>query len=575
MQLSKAELHALRDWLLTHYLEDPLKTKRVAESLGLWQWLRGELDKPLALQLARLDPSYFLEYTMVDPDTGGPIQQQGFQREWQTLMSDNDWSLIGAPRGHGKTIQVVGRQVWNLGTNPNARIKIIGSSDDKAKEILGLIRDLIAKSAAVQDVFPHLKIDGALGDTKDKFFVERPIQQRDPSVEASGWSSTGAGGRADYLICDDVVDPKNALVNPAMREQVKTVMSETWFSLVANSGKVVWICTPYHQMDASHAYKSMGVTRDEMLSGLKPGGTKPWAVWWVPAIQYINVTDEDGNPKTRLKVNDKGEFVLDPETGEHVTEYVQEKKLLWPTYWTEEKLEMRRAIIGNRAFTRQFLLQSMSDDERTFAEIDLKASFDYELRDIGDGVPEHWPTFGGIDLASALSERGAWTVIWTIARHPEDGTLYLKEMVRKKLRFTEILEEIENAFMRHKWRFAYVENNIFQKAVEDAANETLKHIPLQGFTTGAWNKHHQQAGLPGMATAFGKGLFHLPAAKFNSEGFLTDADGSPYATFLEELRSHPGGEYSDTIMALWFAYRAALEGTGEFANSYLDAVAAA
>lgn len=527
------------DKLVNLFLGNPEKGKAVAEEFGLWDTLRDTVLKPIHMALCRKNVDWFIEYVSQDPETLLYLKQQPFHKKWQALITENDRVLIAAPRGHGKSVQLVGRLVWELGRNHNLRIKIIGSSDDKAKEILGLARELISKSERVQAVFPDLVVDTDRGDTQTKFFVMRDIPQRDPSVEASGVLSTGAGGRADLLVCDDVVDMKNSVINPAMREQVIKTIKETWFSLVSSTGKIVWICTPYHIADCTHDLKNSGA----------------FTIWWTPAITYQIHYDEEGNP------------IIDEATGNpQVT-----KTILWPDKWSDSKLESRRQELGDRAFTRQYLLNAMSDEERTFPENSLLRSFDVMLADIGDGIREDWPTYGGVDLASALGKKNAHSVVWTIAKNPENGKLYLKELWRQRIQFNGIMSEIKRQCRRHKWRLAYVENNAFQQAVLDALESEDKSLPIAGFTTGAYNKKHEEVGLPGLNIAFEKGLFALPAAKFP----LAPDDTSLLATFMGELRAHPGGEFSDTIMALWFAYRAAIECGSDFEDSYVESIEAA
>jgi hypothetical protein len=521
------------------FVADPDKGKAVAQEYGLWSLLRDTVLKPILLALCRINVNWFIEYVSQDPETMQYLVQQSFHKEWQAMISAFDRVLIAAPRGHGKSVQLIGRLIWELGRNHNLRIKIIGSSDDKAKEILGLARELISKSIRVREVFPTLIVDTERGDTQAKFFVMRDIPQRDPSVEASGVLSTGAGGRADLLICDDVVDMKNSIINPALRDQVTKTIKETWFSLVSASGKIVWICTPYHIADCTHDLKSSGV----------------FHIWWTPAITYKIHYDNDGNP------------IIDEETGQpKVT-----KTILWPSKWSEEKLEARRLELRDRAFARQYLLNAMSDEERTFPETSLERSFDKLLAYIGDGIKEDWPTYGGADLASALGKKNAFSAVWTIAKNPEGGKLYLKELWRRRVQFNDIMSEIKGQCKRNRWRLGYVENNAFQQAVLDALEAEDKSLPIKGFTTGAYNKKHEKVGLPGLNVAFEKGLFAIPAAKFP----LSPDDTSLLATFIGELRAHPGGEFSDTIMALWFAYRAAIECGSDYEESYVDAVEAA
>lgn len=549
------------DMVIEKFLLDPDEGERIAREYGLWEAVCSTVGRMVRLALCRQDVNALIEYVIVDPETGDLAQQQDFHMEWQQNITDHKRVLIVAPRGHGKTMQVVARIVWEIGNNPNIRIKIIGSTDDKAKEILGLVKNMIKKEPKIREIFPDLEVDEALGDTKGAFFVYRSnVTMRDPTCEAAGVLSAGAGGRADLLVCDDVVDMKNSVINPQDRAKVIRVVKETWFALVASKGRIVWIATPYHIADATH--------------NLRDASGDIWKVWWTPAIQYIKKYDSESEP---IMVP-----VTDPDTGEAVMvdgkiKLTQKCEViyLWPDKWNEETLKNKAieldGVPNGRIFSRQYLLNAMSDDERTFSEETLKRSYNYDLHDIGVGIDDDWPTFGGVDLASALGKKAAWTVVLTLAKNPGTGKLYIKSIYRKRMGFTKTIEVIIDEFKAHKWRNALCENNGYQKAVIDAADSGFKDLPMSGFHTSASGKADEMIGLPGLAVAFSKGLFALPAARLP----LPHEDTSELAVLMEELSSHPGGEFSDTVMALWFAYRAAIEGQGDYQTSYVDAAIAA
>jgi hypothetical protein len=540
-------------------LSDPVEGERIAKEFGLWSIVRDTILKPLRLVLARKDVNHFLEYVIEDPETLEYAKQQSFHKEWQALITEFKRVLIVAPRGHGKSIQLITRIVWEIGKNPNIRVKIIGSSDDKAKEVLGLVKAMIKNSERVHEVFPDLRIDDELGDTKAAFFVVRSnVTMRDATCEASGVLSTGAGGRADLLVCDDVVDMKNSVINPALRDQVIRTVKETWFSLVAATGRIVWIATPYHVADATH--------------NLRDEGASIWHIWWKPAIKYTLLWDEEGEPIMEEVLDEEsGEKIIDPRTGKIKLKQAVSTEYLWPEKWNAKTLADKKIEVGPRVFARQYLLNAMSDDERTFPDANLAKSYDFTIHDIGVGIEDEWATFGGIDLASALGKKAAYTVVCTLALNPNNGRLYIKSLYRKRMGFTKTIEVIVDEFTRHKWRNAFCENNGYQKAVEDSMDENFKSIPIAGFHTSATGKADALVGLPGMSVAFSKGLFAIPAAHFP----LADDDTSDLGILMQELATHPGGEFSDTVMALWFAYRAAIEGQGDYQDSYISAVEAA
>lgn len=545
--------------LVVYTIKHPKKGMQWAMAYGVWDAVKKHLLHKARINLCQHDINTFIEYVIVDPETDLNAKQQPFHREWQKLITERRRVLIVCSREHGKTVQLASRIVWEIGKRPNIRIKIIGSTDEKAKEILGMVAKMIRTNPRVKEVFPTLEMDATAGggDTKTSFFVVRSNStMRDPTCEAAGVLTAGAGGRADLLVCDDVCDMKNSVINPATREQVKKTVKDVWFSLVsAKTGRIVWIATPYHTADATHDVRDT------------PG--KLWAIWWKATVTYERLFDEEGQPLMEdVRDAETGALVYDVTSGKPKQRQRVKPHYLWLEKWDADTLRDKEIELGPRSFARQFLLNAMSDDERTFKETDLVKSYDRDLLDIGDGVDANWPTFCGIDLASAMGKKAAWTVITTLAKNPGTKKLYIKHMCRRKMGFTETMERIVEGWDAQHWRFGYVENNGYQKAVEESLDKRFKEIPLAGFHTSAGGKVDEKVGLPGMSVAFSKGLFALPAARFP----LPPEDTSELGALMSELQSHPGGEWSDCVMSLWFAYRAAIEGQGDFVEAYLQAM---
>jgi phage terminase large subunit-like protein len=89
-------------------------------------------------------------------------------------------------------------------------------------------------------------------NTKHKIVVERNYISRDASIEALGVLSTATGGRADILAADDVVDRRNALELPKLRETVKSAWDSDWSNLLEPGGQIIYDATPWHVSDLTH-----------------------------------------------------------------------------------------------------------------------------------------------------------------------------------------------------------------------------------------------------------------------------------------------------------------------------------
>lgn len=215
---------------------------------------------------ARTDFNAFVEFCMED-EKGLPVRQAVHHRVWQ-LHLRHCWEsgkhpAILAPFAHGKSVQlIVGLCAFELGRDPNLRIKIVCQTAGKAKERTIAISTFLQKPRYRQ-VFPWVKaVDKNTGLTKSKsakskwtqaeIYLNRGGMAIDPSVQAAGILTSGTGGRADLLLFDDVVDRRNAIDEPALRQKVIENFNEVWMSRLEPHGRVSYIGTPWHQADLSH-----------------------------------------------------------------------------------------------------------------------------------------------------------------------------------------------------------------------------------------------------------------------------------------------------------------------------------
>jgi predicted phage terminase large subunit-like protein len=238
---------------------------------------RAQAHQELITRRARDDFNLFMEYCFADPRTGYPFAQQWFHEEWAAAMANNARQMIVAPRDHGKTTQIVGQAIWQLGRDPNLRIKIACAADGRAKERLFEISQNITGNPRIAEVFPNLRPEIGSEWSKHKIIVKRSARHRDASVEALGITATATGGRCDLLIADDVVDRRNSLSFPALRTQIKQAWKSDWTNLLEPESRVWYICTLWHKDDLSHEilvngeYQKLFYAVDQQFGALWPG----------------------------------------------------------------------------------------------------------------------------------------------------------------------------------------------------------------------------------------------------------------------------------------------------------------
>jgi hypothetical protein len=471
---------------------------------------RRHLAAAVEIELARRDPNAFCEYAMRDPE-GRPWRQAQCHREWQALLPRRGPArvLIGAPRESAKTTQMaIGRVIWELGTNPSLRVKIITSTDDLAGDIVSAIGEHILRNPRVRHAFPHLQPASPSlwpkpGARASRLVVARHSQDKDPSVSGHSVLSTGAGGRADLLVFDDVVDYRNAVASPSLRGRVAQSLLEVWINQLGPTGRAVYVGTVWHEEDLTMQLKD----------------NPAWTVWWRPARDEV--------------------------TGE----------ALWPERWDAEALAAREREIGARAFARQYLLQPLSEEERSFPEEVLAACRDVTAVPGRIEVPDSWPRYCGVDLAASLGQKASWTVMVTVAVDPGSKRRHPLEIIRKRQHFPATIRMIRQQWEQWKPRLICVESNAFQQAVVQELARADCSIPVRAHATGS-EKMDPQIGIPSLSAGMANGSWLIPAGGTPHPGRCECG----WCAWVRELTLHPGGEYTDCVMAMWLCELAAREG---------------
>lgn len=471
------------------------------------------LVKEARLELARRDPNTFAEYCFTDKD-GYAWKQADFHKEWNSLIPPADEKqhliLIEAPREHAKTTQLpIARSIWELGRDPNLRIKIVTGEDELGVDILNEIAQNLEHNEKIHEVFPHLKPDKTQGWTKHKIYVERPVIQKDASVHVASILSSGVGGRGDLIFFDDIVNQRNAVFQPALRPVVKETFRNVWMNLLVPNGRAVYTFTPWHADDNSQDLKK----------------ERAWKLWSKPAII-------DGEP-------------------------------LWQEKWSLFTLEQRRIAIGERAFARQFMLIPLSAEETTFSKEVVDTCIRYDLT-LGSLYPKEWSRYVGIDLASSLGKKASYTVIFTATVDPETGKRFPIDIVRLKIKFPELIKLIEIQATKHQWDLGYVENNSFQDAVAAQIKDKGITTSIQGYYTGSqkWDEH---LGLPSLAAEMSNGGWVIPKGCLGCNRVpcvCHSGDcGCVVCDWERELRYHPVAETADIVMAQWLCSQAIRKNT--------------
>jgi len=202
---------------------------------------------------------------------------------------------------------------------------------------------------------------------------------------------------------------------------------------------------------------------------------------------------------------------------------------------------------------RQYQLQPLSEEESVFPEriiaVCREAGKQWAPGQIE--APSEWPRYIGVDLASSMGRKAAYTVAFVIAVGP-DTKRYPIEIERARLSFDQTVELVARLWVMHRPIQVRVENNAYQDALLQHLRARYPAMPIVGHTTGK-QKADEEIGLPGLATTMANGGWVIPSGGEPHAGDCI----CPWCAWVAELRSYPVGQYSDTVMAMWLADSAA------------------
>lgn len=487
-----------------------------------------ELDA-MADDYARQSHALFCERVLKNPETGGYCEMADVHalasEHVEEAWAGGYFAGVVMPWDHGKTMTgVVGRTLYELGRNPNLRVKIICNADEMAKQRVQAIGDYISGDEDFQRVFPGCRpsVSETRGATQrwtsSRLLLERDVPSPDQSLEAWGILSSGMGGRADVLLFDDPVDHKNAIVNPGMRTTVKEVYKNVWLSRLVPSGKVAYFATVWHEDD---------LTREQMRN--------PRFFWLVVRVS------EDAS-------------CLECERFVGGSQEVQRFTLpLWERY-NKARLLLRRQELGERAYNRGFRQIPISDADRTFPKFPMAI---VHGRRVDDLCRPSWPCIFGVDLAG---KHRKGTVIFVGRVDPASLVKVPIAILDGKWSGSEKLRMLQAAYERFRPIGIFVENNAQQQDLIDVCMDDPKFsfadpAILHGHLTGD-QKFDPVIGLPSMDVEFERGAaprgWQVPGLEFTGPGHDAEECGPcGWCRWVEEMNMHPFGKQTDAVMAAW------------------------
>ena len=448
------------------------------------------------IEKARADSDIFAQYVF-------EYRNQPFHTMWHRFIDTHQYGAILSYRGSGKSEQItIPRSCWEIGRNPDIRIKIATESDDLASKILSKISQTLLENDRYHRVFPQVKKARNLPWTRKALYIERKKHLKDPTIEATGILTARTGGRMDLALFDDACGLRNSLLFPKMREVVKEAFFSNWLNMRDDPATFRWyvIGTPWHISD--------------LVSDMR---TNPG----IPKCQETKVGPDFESP--------------------------------WPERHSSDYFREQMRIMGRRHFNRAYRLVALDDSEAWLNPDALLAARDFSLK-AGDLIVNPDITkFTGVDLGHRSGEEHSPSVIFTVGYLPDKRRVPLDIRISHDASPLSIIKVLINEQKLCNSTLTMVENVGAQSYIVDLANQLGPgDHKIEGFFTSASSKFDIYTGVPGLFAEMENSKWVIP---LGTGGTHDEACLCHMCRWMSELRDFPNGKI-DTVMASWLAWQA-------------------
>lgn len=435
-------------------------------------------------------------------------------------------SLILYPAGHGKsTLVSTLLPIWAMCKNPNIRIALVVKNQNDGNKIMRSIhRELVDNLDLVRDFGPFRSDQDGKPWALNKITVaKRTSRSTGATLVIFGAGSKDVlGYRTDWTICDDVVDDNNS-ATPEARLKLRD-----WFDKCVETG-------PEH-----------------VSSRLTVVGTR-----FDPNDLYGDLLEmagesEDGESPEKVYKTQKEDAVADEEN----------HKTLWPDRWPWKRLMMQKIKMGTLNFNKRYRNIAVDASRMVFKEAYVNGGWIGKDRFpgcldesfiIGD-YSENWRRVAGFDPAVGTKRRAKFCAHVVLAAGScikHDLCYWVVDLERDQMTQPQMIDLILGKHQKYLLMNTQVEANSFQGGLVQQIEHEMKQrdlaLMISPHFTNRVNKPDPETGIQMMGPWFERGAFHIPWGDTHSRRKMR--------LLTEELIMYPDGRTSDTVMALWFAWR--------------------
>lgn len=433
-------------------------------------------------------------------------------------------SLILYPAGHGKTTLVSTiLPIYALCCDPTARIAVIAKNEVDAKGIMRSIHaELLGNEDLIRDFGPFKAEDDGYAWTLERIDVAgNPKVRKEGSIQMYGSKGNVLGKRFDWVICDDVVTEKNS-ATPEQRMGMRE-----WFNLgVETMPEFPW-------------------------SRLTVVGTL-----FDPEDLYYDLTE--------MKIPETGRKIYTTQYEDAVAD--EENHLtLWPERWTWERLMEQKAKMGTIDFNKRYRNIAVDASRLVFKQEYVwggyigKEHFPGCLDDsypLGDRA-DNWRVVCGFDPAIGSSRQAkfcAHIVLGQGTCQEHERCYWVIDLVRQQLTMPQQVDLIIQKHQEYDAFASVIEVNGYQLGLEQAVNMKVNDLGLSfnilPHHTSRNTKPDPEIGIGSMSRMVAQGQLHIPWQDQYSRTIMQQ--------LVDEMVQYPG-RTTDTVLALWFAWKALQE----------------